>query len=88
MNRKPAENYKFFSNRQCEYFPCHNTLNPDEFNCIFCYCPLYAMGEECGGNYRYTQDGVKDCSGCDIPHIKENYDMITQKLCDALNNNG
>ena len=85
---KQTENYKFFSNRKCEYFPCHRTENPEDFNCIFCYCPLYTMGEECGGNYRYTQDGVKDCSGCGIPHIKENYDMITQKLCDALNNNG
>ena len=30
--------YAYFCNRECEYFPCHPTDNPEEFNCLFCYC--------------------------------------------------
>ena len=36
-----SEFYKFFSHKQCEYFPCHKTDDPDNFNCLFCFCPLY-----------------------------------------------
>ena len=32
--------YAFFQNRDCEYFPCHATKHPEDFNCLFCYCPL------------------------------------------------
>ena len=44
--------YAFFQNRDCEYFPCHATKHPEDFNCLFCYCPLYALGRGCGGNFR------------------------------------
>lgn len=70
------EHYKYFCNRECEYFPCHKTENSDDFNCLFCYCPLYALGDRCGGNFRYIQGGIKDCSGCLFPHKRENYDKI------------
>lgn len=73
------DNYKFFSHRECEYFPCHNTKNEDEFNCLFCYCPLYTLGEGCGGNYRYTEEGIKDCSNCLVPHGKDAYEKIMAK---------
>lgn len=72
--------YDFVQNRQCEYFPCHRCENADDFNCLFCYCPLYALGENCGGNFTYTQEGVKDCSGCLIPHCRECYDRIMEKM--------
>ena len=39
--------YAFFQNRDCEYFPCHETKHPEDFNCLFCYCPLYALGRGC-----------------------------------------
>ena len=39
-----TENFKFFSHRECEYFPCHETDDMENFSCMFCYCPLYAMG--------------------------------------------
>ena len=55
-----SENYKFFSNDKCEYFPCHKVNNPENFNCLFCYCPLYALKENCGGNFKYTSNGIKD----------------------------
>lgn len=73
-------NYSFFQNRQCEYFPCHANDDPDNFNCLFCYCPLYALADQCGGNFRYTESGIKDCSACLKPHRKENY----QKIVDAM----
>ena len=63
-----TENYKFINHRKCEFFPCHETSDEDGFNCLFCYCPLYALGSDCGGDFSYTDDGVKDCSACTLPH--------------------
>ena len=59
-----SENYKYFAHRECEYFPCHAGADADDFNCLFCYCPLYALGDRCGGCFRYTESGIKDCTGC------------------------
>ena len=73
------ENYKFFQNKHCEYFPCHK-CREEEFSCLFCYCPLYALGDKCGGNFTYTEKGIKDCSNCLIPHRKGNYDKIMEKM--------
>ena len=73
-------NYDFFQNKACEYFPCHKNADPDSFSCLFCYCPLYALGEKCGGNYTYTENGIKDCSSCLLPHRRENYNMIMEKI--------
>ena len=70
---------RYFKNHSCEYFPCH-TLPPDgEFNCLFCYCPLYSLGDKCGGVFEYTY-GIKTCMDCIFPHIAENYDEIIEKL--------
>ena len=74
------ENYKFLQHQNCEYFPCHKTDKPEDFNCLFCYCPLYALGNNCGGNFTYTETGIKDCSGCLIPHRRENYERIMAKM--------
>ena len=73
-------NYDFFQNRECEYFPCHTGADPEQFNCIFCYCPLYALGDRCGGDFVYTREGVKDCSACLRPHKRENYCDICKQL--------
>lgn len=73
----------FFSNRSCKYFPCHKGIAEDDFNCMFCYCPLYALGEHCGGQYRYMQDGVKSCASCTIPHTRNAREHICQ-YADAL----
>ena len=72
--------FSFFQNRECEYFPCHETEHPEDFNCLFCYCPLYALGRECKGNYCYTDAGIKDCSACLTPHKRENYRYITGRF--------
>lgn len=71
--------YRFFSNTDCEYFPCHKTRRPERFNCLFCFCPLYFF-EECGGNYVVLDSGVKDCTTCLIPHTPEGYDHILGRL--------
>lgn len=75
-----SENYKFFRHRDCEFFPCHKTEEPEKFNCLFCYCPLYALGEDCGGGFTYTKEGIKDCSSCIIPHSQEGYDYIMENF--------
>ena len=72
--------YRFYQNRECEYFPCHKVRNEEEFNCLFCFCPLYALGSGCGGNCSYTKDGIKDCSACLLPHSPKGYDYITEKF--------
>jgi len=72
--------YRFFSNRACKYFPCHPEPSPDEFNCLFCFCPLYALGKECGGIFEYSDKGVKFCMDCHLPHMPEYYDHIVSKL--------
>ncbi|MCR5809909.1 MAG: nicotinate-nucleotide--dimethylbenzimidazole phosphoribosyltransferase [Lachnospiraceae bacterium] len=75
-----VSDHTFFTNRSCKYFPCHKGADPENFNCLFCYCPLYVMGPDCGGNYRLTSSGVKDCTGCLVPHRRENYEKIMEKL--------
>ncbi len=74
-----GKHYSFFQNKECEYFPCHKTENSEDFNCIFCYCPLYALGDTCGGAFRYTEKGVKDCTNCILPHRKEKFGYVTGK---------
>lgn len=75
-----SQNYKFFSHKKCEYFPCHKIEEKENFNCLFCYCPLYALGSKCGGNFRYTDKGIKDCTNCLLPHKKEGYEYIIKKF--------
>ncbi len=72
--------YSFFSHKNCEYYPCHNGADEENFNCLFCYCPLYCLGNNCGGDFIILSNGVKDCSGCLYPHRKENYPKIVKKL--------
>lgn len=72
--------YKFFSNTKCEYFPCHKTNDPENFNCLFCYCPLYDLKDKCGGNFSYTEKGIKNCTNCTLPHQRKNYDYVIGKF--------
>lgn len=72
------DSYRFFNNKKCAYMPCHKVDNTEDFNCLFCYCPLYLM-EECGGNYKMAA-GIKDCSDCLLPHRPKGYDYIVKKF--------
>ena len=74
-----VKEYSFFSHKEWEFFPCHKGADPQDFNCLFCYCPLYALGDKCGGNFKYTEKGLKDCTGCLLPHKRRNYGYVTGK---------
>lgn len=76
--------HTFFQNRECAYFPCHAGADESSFNCLFCYCPLYALGDRCGGSFTYTEQGIKDCSDCLRPHKKENYEAILKQMPQVL----
>ena len=81
---EPTKHYAFFQNRECEYFPCHAGADPERFNCLFCYCPLYALGRRCGGNFRYNAQGYKDCTRCLFPHRPENYEKVTGRYREIM----
>jgi Zn-finger protein len=78
-------NYDFFQNKDCEYFPCHPGADDKTFSCLFCYCPLYALGEHCGGDFTYTENGIKDCTNCLRPHKQENYEAIRRQTNMVIN---
>ena len=75
-------NYTYFKNAECEYFPCHKTEG-ENFNCLFCYCPLYPLGDKCGGNFIYTEDGIKNCSNCLVPHGENGYSYVISKFSEV-----
>ena len=67
--------FRFFKNPECDHFPCHETSETDDFNCLFCYCPLYHF-DDCGGNHTFTDNGLKNCSRCLLPHRANGYEYI------------
>ena len=70
--KKPEEcHYSFFQHKECEFFPCHKTDHPKDFNCLFCYCPLFALGKECKGNFR-------------IPHTRKSYSYIISRFSELM----
>ena len=84
-SKKPEEcAYSFTQHTACEFFPCHKTANPEDFNCLFCYCPLYTLGSRCGGSFKYLENGVKDCSGCLLPHGRGSYSYVTSKFPELM----
>lgn len=70
--------FRFYRNTDCCYFPCHEVENDEDFNCMFCYCPLFLL-EDCKGNPTY-KNGIKDCSNCLVPHRPRGYDHINEML--------
>ena len=71
FDKKPSEcNYSFVQHTKCEFFPCHATSHPEDFNCLFCY----------GGESRYAESGIKDCSACMLPHGRGSYEYIMGKF--------
>ena len=79
-----SQHFSFFQNRQCEYFPCHQGIPEEDFNCLFCYCPLYALGRKCRGSYTYTENGIKDCQHCTFPHRRSNYSVILERYTEII----
>ena len=75
-----GKSFSFFSNKSCEFYPCHPVAEGMDFNCLFCYCPLYMLGRRCGGSFTSLEHGVKDCSRCLLPHRRENYGLISESF--------
>ena len=75
-----GKHYAFFQNRACEFFPCHRGIDEADFNCLFCYCPLYALGERCGGAFVYTERGIKNCENCSFPHNRNHYEAVLSRF--------
>ncbi len=76
--------YKFYQNRDCEFFPCHK-IDEDKMNCLFCYCPLYALKDKCGGNPTFLGNGVKSCENCTAPHNGERgWDFVMNKMSEIM----
>ncbi|MBQ5473264.1 MAG: metal-binding protein [Lachnospiraceae bacterium] len=72
--------YCFFENRKCKFFPCHQMEG--DFNCLFCYCPLYNK-EKCPGSPEYIEKSgkkIKSCVKCNFPHKPENYKKVISML--------
>ena len=80
-----TESYKFFNHSTCEFYPCHD-MSAADLNGLFCFCPLYRLGDACGGNFAYIDgangERIKDCSACTLPHRRENYDYIMGRLAE------
>ena len=77
--------HRFFSNKDCMYHPCHELPTDGDFNCLFCYCPLYSHGRDCGGIFSYSKDGlVKLCMDCHLPHEPEFYDEVMRILTNGV----
>ena len=83
VSQMKAMSYKLFTNRDCEFFPCHDMPAGEEFNCLFCFCPLYRLNDSCGGNFTY-QGKIKDCSSCLLPHKPDGYTYIINKLVNEM----
>ena len=77
----------YFKNTECEYFPCHRNADKDNFNCLFCYCPLYHMSN-CPGKPEYLANGVKDCTNCTLPHTDYNAIIETLRRSNDEHNEG
>ena len=84
MEEMTMNKYAFCQNKECEYFPCHKGIKEEDFNCLFCYCPLYALADQCGGCFTYTAQGIKDCSNCVKPHMRSNYQKILEKMPEIM----
>ena len=78
------EDKRVFTNEECPYYPCHTLPEGETFNCVFCYCPLYALGPDCGGAFRYNEKGNKDCSLCTFLHRRENYGAILSRYGEIM----
>ena len=76
--------YSFFRHEKCEFFPCHQTEDKENFNSLFCYCPLYVLGDRCGGNFVYREVGRKVCTNCQFPHRRENYEKVLARYPEIL----
>ena len=81
MENKYVNDTRYFENRACKYYPCHEGI--EHINCMFCYCPLYE-DEGCGGEYYINDKGIKNCRNCSYPHDIDNYPDMIRKIKDRM----
>ena len=74
-----GKEYSFFSHKKCEYFPCHKGADPEELQLPVLLLSAVRAGREMRREFPYTENGIKDCTGCLVPHRRENYGYITGK---------
>lgn len=75
------DSFRFFSNKSCKYYPCHQGI--EEINCLFCYCPFYTWNRCPGKNYfKEKEDGrrIKVCTECSFCHDPQNYEKVLSIL--------
>ena len=68
-------------NDACEFSPCHEGMKSEDINCLMCFCPAFVSTDCPGvtaGLGKYLDNGVKDCSGCNLPHRAENYKLFSE----------
>jgi len=77
-----TEKYKWFSHKECEFYPCHNVKEGQEQNCLMCYCPLAFL--QCPGNYEVIESPIgvkrKDCSQCTLTHELGGWEVVQNCL--------
>ena len=58
---------KYFCNTKCRYYPCHSGAEREtDFNCLFCYCPLYPF-DDCPGTFEMsTGKGCQELHGLSL----------------------
>jgi Zn-finger protein len=73
----------------CYWYPCHNGISLEEYDCRSCYCPLYKIcskikNDKFGGyllkyidNFGVNQE-VWACENCVILHKKEYVDYYNK----------
>ena len=80
MEEKYKNSFKYFENRDCKFYPCHDA---EHINCLFCYCPLY-LKDDCPGDHtsvtKKNGTKIKSCMDCLWPHRAENYEKIMKLL--------
>ena len=70
----------FSAIRTVNTFPAIKQMTPK----ILTAFSAYALGDQCGGNFHYTKEGIKDCSKCGLPHKRDNFGYITGKYNEIM----
>jgi len=42
------------------------------------------LKDQCGGAFKYSKNGIKDCSNCTLPHGEGGYDHIMSKMKEVI----
>ena len=71
-----GKHFAFYTNKECEYYPCHPVPEGTEFNCLFCYCPLYMLGRKCGGTSPIWKAASRTAASAWYPTAGRTMDLL------------